>query len=223
MMPAIDFPGADAGVMWNDLSPRIGVTYDLRGDGRTVSRRSYATYYGQMAPGQLSSELAATGAVFVRYPWTDTNGDGFVQAGEVNTSVPFLSKSNAYDPANPTELPVAEHASIRTSRTIARASSSSASTARSARQMAFGASYIWRKYDRSLERSRQLDERQLPRRQLHRRPTCPAGARCEPVTYFEPTIQIAVGQFVHTNVPDRYRDFNGFELTFRSAWRTAGR
>jgi hypothetical protein len=55
-----------------------------------------------MSPGQLSSQLASTGAVFVRYPWADTNGDRFVQASEVNTSVPFLSKSNAYDPANPT-------------------------------------------------------------------------------------------------------------------------
>ena len=45
-----------------------------------------------MAPGQLSNQLAATGAVFVRYPWTDTNGDKFVQPNEVNTSVPFLAQ-----------------------------------------------------------------------------------------------------------------------------------
>ena len=101
-MPSIDFQGADAGVVWNDLSPRIGATYDLTGNGRTVFSSLYAIYYGQMSPGQLSSQLAATSAVFVRYPWTDTNGDRFVQPGEVNTSVPFLSKSTAYDPANPT-------------------------------------------------------------------------------------------------------------------------
>ena len=101
-MPAIDFQGIDAGVVWTDFSPRLGATYDLKGDGKTVLSTLYATYYGQMAPGDLSSQLAATGAVFVRYPWADSNGDKFVQPNEVNTSVPFLSKSNAYDPANPT-------------------------------------------------------------------------------------------------------------------------
>ena len=100
-MPAIDFQGADAGVVWNDLSPRIGATYDLSGDGKTVFSSSYATYYGQMAPGQLSNQLAATGAVFVRYPWTDTNGDKFVQPSEVNTSVPFLAKDVNVRPGQP--------------------------------------------------------------------------------------------------------------------------
>jgi hypothetical protein len=65
-LPAIDFPGADAGASWNDLSPRVGFTYDFTGDGRSIMSASYAAYYGQLAPGQLSSVLAATGAVAVR-------------------------------------------------------------------------------------------------------------------------------------------------------------
>jgi len=36
LMPAIDFPSADADVVWNDFSPRLGATYDLTGDGRTI-------------------------------------------------------------------------------------------------------------------------------------------------------------------------------------------
>ena len=36
-LPAIDFPGADPGVVWNDLSPRLGMTYDLTSDGRTIA------------------------------------------------------------------------------------------------------------------------------------------------------------------------------------------
>jgi hypothetical protein len=40
-----------------------------------------------------------------------------------------------------------------------------------------------------------------------------AGARCETVTYYEPTTQIPSPN-VYTNVPDRWRDFNGLELTF---------
>ena len=55
--------------------------------------------------------------------------------------------------------------------------------------------------------------------------TCPAGARCEQVTYFQPTIPIP-SEFVRTNVPDRSRDFNGFELTMRkrmaNRWAMSG-
>ena len=43
---------------------------------------------------------------------------------------------------------------------------------------------------------------------------CPAGARCETVTYYQPNVQIPSPN-VYTNQPDRYRDFNGFELTFQ--------
>ena len=132
LMPAVDFPGADAGVVWNDFSPRLGMTYDLTGDGRNVLSSSYSTYYGQMAPGQLSSELAATGAVFVRYPWNDANGDGFVQVhgSQLRRCRSCAKSQRTIRPTRPT--PVRPTASIRTSRTIGRASSSSASIVSSA-------------------------------------------------------------------------------------------
>jgi hypothetical protein len=212
LMPAIDFQGADAGVVWNDLSPRIGATYDLKGDGKTVVSGSFATYYGQMSPGQLSSQLAATGAVFVRYPWTDVNGDQFVQASEVNTSVPFLSKSVAYDPANPTSTssPTRVDPDVKNDRTREMIVGFDRQVGS---QMAFGASYIWRKYDRFLFNDRD-NFTSANYRAVEFTPTgCPAGARCETVTYFEPTTQLPSTN-LYTNIPDRWRDFNGFELTF---------
>ena len=215
LMPAIAFKGADAGVTWNNFSPRLGMTYDLKGDGRSVLSASYAIYYGQMAPGQLSSQLAATGAVFVRYPWVDTNGDRFVQVGEVNTSVPFLSKSNAYDPANPgsTTSPTTVDPNLKDDRTrefivgFDRQLNS---------QMAVGGSYIWRKYDQFVWNDTtglsSADYRAVSYTPASPSP-CPAGARCETVTYYEPTFLIPSAN-VYTNRPDRYRDFNGMELTF---------
>ena len=44
--------------------------------------------------------------------------------------------------------------------------------------------------------------------------TCPAGARCSAVTYFEPNIA-QPSPNIYTNVPDRFRNFNGVELTFQ--------
>jgi Carboxypeptidase regulatory-like domain/TonB-dependent Receptor Plug Domain len=212
LMPAIDFQGADAGVIWNDLSPRVGVTYDLMGDGKTIFSSSYATYYGQMAPGQLSNQLAATAAVFVRYPWTDTNGDKFVQPNEVNTSVPFLSKDVNYDPANPTSTtsPTRVDPNVNNDRTREFIAGFDRQVGT---QMAFGASYIWRKYDNFLWNDRDNWTSANYRAVDYTATGCPAGARCEPITYYEPTSQLPSAN-IYTNRPDRYRDFNGFEVTF---------
>lgn len=210
-LPAVSFSGADAGVTWNDFSPRLGVTYDFKGDGRSILSASYAAYYGQMGPGQLSSQLAATGAVFVRYPWTDTNGDGFVQAGELNTAT-ILTRSNAYDPANPANSrgAGAVNANVKNDRTreiivgFDRQLSS---------VMAVGGSYIWRKYDRFFWNDR-LNWTSANYRAVTFAPTgCPAGARCETITYYEPSTALP-SAYEYSNVPDRWRNFNGVELTF---------
>ena len=213
LMPSIDFKGADAGVVWTDFSPRVGVTYDLTGNGRNVISTSYATYYGQMAPGQLSNQLAATSAVFVRYPWTDTNGDAFVQANEVNTTVPFLSKSVAYDPANPTNSasPTRVDPDVKNDRTREFIVGFDRQIGG---QMAVGGSYIRRKYDQFLWNDRDNFTSANYVAVPFQATTCPAGARCEAVTYYQPNVLIPSPN-VYTNIPDRYRDFNGFELTFQ--------
>ncbi len=213
LMPAIDFPGADAGVVWKDFSPRVGMTYDITGDGRTVASASYATYYGQMAPGQLSGVLAATGAVFVRFPWADTNNDGFVQRNEVNTTGQPLSRSTAYDPANPANFNTAgtvdpDVNNDRTREFIV------GFDRQLSNQLAVGASYIWRKYDRFFWNDR-VNWTSANYRAITTTPTgCPEGARCESYTYYEPSSPLP-SPYVYTNVPDRWRDFNGLELTFQ--------
>jgi hypothetical protein len=223
LMPAIRYQGADAGVTWTNVSPRLGATYDVTGDGRNIFSSSYSVYFGQMGPGELSGQLAATGAVFVRYPWADLNNDRFVQPGEVNTTGTFLSKSTAYDPDNPTSTtsPTLVDPNVKNDRTrefIAGFDRQLGST------MAVGANYIWRRYDRFRWNDRFVadeagnfirDFTSDDYRAVTFTPaTCPAGARCDTVTYFEPTSRIPSAN-IYTNIPDRYRDFNGFELTFQ--------
>ena len=62
-LPGITFPGADPGVAFKDFSPRLGITYNLTGDGRTLARANYARYYGQVGNGGLASTIN---------PWVDT-------------------------------------------------------------------------------------------------------------------------------------------------------
>jgi hypothetical protein len=223
LMPAINYQGADAGVVWTDFSPRLGFTYDLAGDGNNILSSSYSIYYGQMGPGELSGQLAATGAVSVRYPWDDRNGDTFVQPGEVDSSGTFLSKSTAYDPDNPTSTtsPTQVDSGVKNDRTrefIVGFDRQLGST------MAVGANYIWRKYDQFRWNDRFVadaagnfvrDFGSADYRAVTFRPSsCPSGARCESVTYFEPGLRIPSTN-IYTNVPDRYRNFNGVELTFQ--------
>jgi hypothetical protein len=105
-LPAINFPGADSGVRYNNFSPRFGVTYDLRGDGKTVLKASASRYYGVGV--FTASALEPTGSTTtLRFPWKDLNGDKIVQANELSLfkadgkTLNLLNSPAGYDPANP--------------------------------------------------------------------------------------------------------------------------
>jgi hypothetical protein len=98
LLPAIDFPGADSGVTFLDISPRLGATWDLRGNGRTVLKASAAQYYGTGI--STSGTLNPVGTTTLRFPWDDQNDDGFVQRGELDLTR-LLAASTNYNPANP--------------------------------------------------------------------------------------------------------------------------
>jgi hypothetical protein len=221
-LPAIDFGGVDPNVTWNTISPRLGLTYDVAGNGRSVFQASYSIYYGQLAPGQLSGELTTTGAVFVRYPWVDRNGDQFVQANELDYTR-ILSRSTSYDPANPANARSAASIDLdikddRTREFIV------GFDRQLGPQMAIGASYIWRKYDR-FQWNDVVGLTSADYRAVSFTPAasaCAPGARCETVTYFEPRFPIPA-PYIVTNVPDRWRTYNGFELQlqkrYANRWR----
>ena len=225
LMPAIAFPGADLGVKWADFSPRVGMTYDLGGNGRTIVSAAYAAYFGQLAPGQLSGVVASTGAVFVRYPWNDANGNGFVERSEVNLSGAPLSRSNAYNPTDPGNFRTTTGLdpnikSDRTREVIVGFDRQLNNT------VAVGASYIWRKFDRFQWGDRIVtdnnradgalvrDWTSADYRAVTATPTgCIDGARCDTYTYYEPSSPLPA-PLIYTNVPDFWRDYNGLEVTF---------
>jgi hypothetical protein len=152
--------------------------------------------------------------------WTTTNGDTFVQANEVNTygAVPQQERRPTTRRTRPTRSPTRVDPNVKNDRTrefivgfdrqVARRWPSAAATS--------GASTI-----SSLERSRQLDSANYRGGRLQAT-DLPGGRACEPVTYYEPTSQLPSAN-IYTNRPDRYRDFNGFELTFAKRMRAAGR
>ena len=78
----IVFPAVDNLNTWNVTAPRIGVSYSLTADGKTLIKANYGQYWWN--PGAaLSQDNNANPEVWNRrYVWNDLNGDRIYQKGE---------------------------------------------------------------------------------------------------------------------------------------------
>ncbi len=217
-LPAVTFAGADGGVVWNDLSPRLGITYDLSGTGKTVASASWAIFYGQRSPGQAVSPLNPVTAANITFPWTDTNGDKTVQPGELDYTT-IKSFGGNYNPDNPSALTTTGSIDpgVKNDRTQEFIVGINHELFRG---LGAGVSYIWRKYDQ-FQWNDKLNFTSADYVAKSFTPTataCPQpNARCETVTYYEPTIPVP-SPYVYTNRPGYYRNFNGVELTARKRY-----
>src|SRR6185369_4093302 len=100
-LPGIDFTGADPGVTFNDISARLGLTYDVTGNGKTLAKANYSRYYGQVGIGGIASTINPVGSTTLRYPWVDANKDKIAQASEITASANPRSASTNWSAANP--------------------------------------------------------------------------------------------------------------------------
>ncbi len=96
VFPANSFAGGEKGT-WNSLSPRLGLTYDLTGDSKTVLRLNAARYYSQMGAGEFHRTNITSGRE-VDLNWSDLNSNGQVDSGETGDVVWI---SGGWDPSNP--------------------------------------------------------------------------------------------------------------------------
>ena len=80
-VPAKTFAEQDL-FAWNLVAPRIGVIFDLSGDGRTVVKGNYGLYWHNPGVGVPSNVNPNTGTKSATYLWNDINGDRRYQAGE---------------------------------------------------------------------------------------------------------------------------------------------
>jgi hypothetical protein len=213
-LPAVTFPGAQGGVIWNNFAPRVSVTYDVAGNGKNVVKASFGQYYGQRMTGDLSSTLNTIGAAYAEFPWKDLNGDGFVQANEVDTSR-LLGYGGQYNPADPAQIvsPNRIDPNLKNDRTdeILVGFDKELAT-----DFGVSVSYIWRRY---------VNARWKPRIGLSASDytavsytppasACPAGARCDTVTYYAPKIPLPA-PVIYTNQTDYHRAYQGFEASAR--------
>ena len=92
------FPEQDL-FTWNVVAPRIGVVYDLRGDGKTVLKGNYGLYFHNPGVGVPSNVNPNTGTKSATYLWNDANRDRRYQLGEETTQQSAtLEGATALDP-----------------------------------------------------------------------------------------------------------------------------
>ncbi len=98
-LPAISFPGDTRDLKWNSLTPRLGVTYALGADKKTLLRAGYNRYVDQIG----SSVAGASALGYVSYDYftaDDKNGDHIITRNELLRARVFYY----IDPTNPTSL-----------------------------------------------------------------------------------------------------------------------
>jgi hypothetical protein len=214
-LPGITFAGVDPKIVFNNFSPRLGLTYNVTGDGKTVVKGAYARYYGQVGTGGISGNINPVTAASVRFPWTDANGDKVAQASEINASLAnVLFFTGNYDPKNPGLLGTTNTIDPNvkndtTDEVIAGVDHELAAG------FAVGANYVWRRYGNFAYQATvgqtSADWAAVP--YTPAAITCPQG--CPSVTYYQPTFLIP-GPTIYQNVPGGFnRSFNGVEINGR--------
>jgi hypothetical protein len=100
LLPAVEFAGDDRALEWKGISPRIGATWALGQEKKTVLRGSYNRYMDQLG----SSDVGPSNPFYIvqklYYYWDDLNGDRNIQRNEIDFDS-GVQTFDGIDPDNP--------------------------------------------------------------------------------------------------------------------------
>ncbi|MGD2245771.1 MAG: carboxypeptidase regulatory-like domain-containing protein [Candidatus Aminicenantes bacterium] len=88
VLPGSEIPEVNPDYEWTTISPRLGITYDITGDGKTIAKLSYANYGEVMNVFGASDFMPGGTGGGVWYWWLDSptyggNGNGIVDVTEL--------------------------------------------------------------------------------------------------------------------------------------------
>lgn len=84
---AAQYPANDSVVTFNHVVPRIGATYDLAGDGKTVLKANWGRFYFNPGVNLADAVNVNTANQYADHVWNDINGDRVFQEGEAGTQI----------------------------------------------------------------------------------------------------------------------------------------
>jgi hypothetical protein len=96
-LPGVSYAGDPRSLKWNSVSPRVGLTYSLGADKKTLLRAGYNRYVNQLGSTPLGANLLAPYYSYFVFLGFDRNNDHMIQRDE-------LSRLQAFyyvDPTNP--------------------------------------------------------------------------------------------------------------------------
>lgn len=218
LLPALHFPGQD-GPTFDNVSPRLGATYDISGTGKSIIRGNYARFYDGVGPfpsefvSPLGERADYTG-LYVYY--SDANGDGTITRNELLDNIYGLYGTiGGFVPGNPAAT-LANNLATRTIADNLNGEKTDEFLAGFEQQignnMSVGATYIYRKYD-------DLQD-------TYRPGITSSDFTCVPYTVVNPVtgesfttqtrcdIPAVVDALTLLNVNNRSRTYNGVELTW---------
>lgn len=97
-LPGLGFPGHDTDLEWKSISPRIGATWALGADKKTLLRAAYNRYVSQL--GSTVSSSSPFGTSLFTFYGVDLNNDRTIQRNELMKVRSF----GGINPANPTAV-----------------------------------------------------------------------------------------------------------------------
>ncbi|MBV8819876.1 MAG: TonB-dependent receptor [Acidobacteriaceae bacterium] len=89
LYPNYTIPGHDVVTFPHAFAPRLGLAYDLRGDGKTVVKLSWGRFYNNPATA-LGQDVNPIQKASYTFQWNDLNHDGLFQPNELG---PFVSST----------------------------------------------------------------------------------------------------------------------------------
>jgi hypothetical protein len=116
LIPDVSFPGNDAGgFAWHTVVPRIGVTYAVGKERKTLLRGTFSQYAEQLGQLPLATRANPIGYSYAYFTFDDLNNDHRLDPIDVPT-LNFIGTTNI-NPANPLATPSVNDRNLKPTRT----------------------------------------------------------------------------------------------------------